>query len=75
MLFAPAGTAGSRYVDPRDVAEVAAAALADDGHDGRAYTLTGPEAITFEQIAQDLSRRSGARSTTSNVPDDVAREA
>ncbi|MFD8631950.1 NAD(P)H-binding protein [Streptomyces sp. NPDC059533] len=40
-------------VDPRDVAEVAVRALTEDGHAGRTYTLTGPEALTaVEQTAQ-----------------------
>ena len=42
QLFAPAGAAEIAYIDPRDVGEAAAAALTGDGHDGRAYTLTGP---------------------------------
>ncbi|MBD5784569.1 NAD(P)H-binding protein [Cellulosimicrobium terreum] len=33
-------------VDPRDIADVAAAALVDDSHAGRTYDLTGPEATT-----------------------------
>ena len=32
-------------VDPHDIAEVAASALRADGHDGRTYVLSGPEAL------------------------------
>lgn len=42
------------WVDARDIAAVAAAALAEPGHAGRAYTLTGPEAVTCEQIAETM---------------------
>jgi uncharacterized protein YbjT (DUF2867 family) len=73
-LFAPAGAAEIAFVDPRDVGEAAAAALTLDGHDGRAYTLTGPEAITFAQIAQDLSLALGRRVEYVDVADDVARK-
>ncbi|MGW1744267.1 NAD(P)H-binding protein [Streptomyces sp. NPDC002092] len=39
-------------VDPRDVAEIAVAALLDPGHAGRTYTLTGPETLNpHEQAA------------------------
>lgn len=38
-------------VDGRDVAAVASVALTTPDHFGRAYTLTGPEALTHEQIA------------------------
>ncbi|MFC4907888.1 NAD(P)H-binding protein [Actinomadura gamaensis] len=41
-------------VDPADVAEVAARALVSSEHDGRTYTLTGPEAISVPQMAETL---------------------
>jgi uncharacterized protein YbjT (DUF2867 family) len=73
-LFAPAGAAEISYIDPRDVGEAAAATLADGDHDARAYALTGPEAITFEQIAYDLSLALGRPIEYVDVPDDVARD-
>ena len=42
-------------MDPADVAAVAAAALLDEGHAGRVYTLTGPEAISVPQQAAQLA--------------------
>lgn len=43
-------------IDTRDVAAAAAAVLAGDGeHDGRAYDLTGPEALTFGDVAKRIS--------------------
>jgi uncharacterized protein YbjT (DUF2867 family) len=74
-VFAPAGAARISFVDPRDVAAAAAAVLADDGHEGRAYSLTGPAAITFEQVARELSAATGQRITYLDVPDDHARAA
>lgn len=39
-------------VDPRDIAEVAVRALTEEGHEGRVYELTGPQALTGrEQLA------------------------
>jgi uncharacterized protein YbjT (DUF2867 family) len=73
MLLAPAGDAQISFVDPRDVAEVAAVVLTADGHERSTYSLTGPEAITFEQIARDLSAATGRQITYVNVPDDAAR--
>jgi uncharacterized protein YbjT (DUF2867 family) len=72
-VFAPAGTAAIAYVDPRDVATAAAAALTEDGHDGATYTVTGPEAITFAQIAQELSAATGRPIAYVDVPDEAAR--
>jgi uncharacterized protein YbjT (DUF2867 family) len=74
-LFAPAGKAEIAYVDPRDVAAVAAATLATDCHVGRMYRVTGPAAITFEQIARDLSAATARRVEYVNVPDEAARQA
>ncbi|HUG40574.1 MAG TPA: SDR family oxidoreductase [Longimicrobiales bacterium] len=50
-LRLPADGARVSFVDGRDVAAVAAATLASDDHLGRAYTLTGPEALSHEQVA------------------------
>lgn len=54
-LPAPTGGARVSFVDTRDIAAVAVAALTQDGHGGRAYTLTGPEALTFTEVARTLS--------------------
>jgi uncharacterized protein YbjT (DUF2867 family) len=75
MLFAPAGTAAISFVDTRDVAEAAVAALTETGHDGHTYTLTGPEAITFEQVAAKLSAAAGRPVSYVGVDDDQARQA
>jgi uncharacterized protein YbjT (DUF2867 family) len=74
-LFAPAGAAEIAYVDPRDVAAAAAAALVTAGHEGNAYPLTGPEAITYERIAQELSAATGRGIEYVDVPGKSAREA
>lgn len=46
-------------IDTRDVGGVAAAVLAAEGHEGRTYLLTGPEAITYGQVADALSEVTG----------------
>ncbi|MFE1261680.1 SDR family oxidoreductase [Streptomyces albogriseolus] len=47
------GDSANVCVDPRDVAAAAVCALTEDGHEGRAYTLTGPEPISAaEQTAR-----------------------
>jgi uncharacterized protein YbjT (DUF2867 family) len=53
-IVAPAGAARLSYVDARDVAAVAARCLVEDGHAGRAYTPTGPEAIDHARVAAVL---------------------
>ncbi|MFI6322817.1 NAD(P)H-binding protein [Nonomuraea sp. NPDC050556] len=48
-LALPAGDAPVSFVDTRDIGEVAAAALTEDGHHGQTYVLTGPEALDHHQ--------------------------
>lgn len=55
-----AGAGRIGMVDARDVAAVAAAAASHPtAHAGRTYFLTGPELITYAQIAAVLSRQLG----------------
>lgn len=59
-VFASAcGDASISHVDVRDIAEVAVAALTQDGHESRAYTLTGPESLTYDAIAELLAAARG----------------
>lgn len=55
-----AGEGQVAFVDTHDIAAVGVAALLDpDAHAGQAYTITGPEAITFVQVAATLSQATG----------------
>ncbi len=58
-LFVPAGDGVAAFVDVRDLGEVAACAFVEDGHAGQAYTLTGPEALTFAGVAALLTAELG----------------
>jgi uncharacterized protein YbjT (DUF2867 family) len=62
-------------VDPRDVAEVAARVLTEEGHAGRAYTLTGPEAVTAAGQTQQLGRLLGVPLRFEELTPDDARAA
>jgi uncharacterized protein YbjT (DUF2867 family) len=50
-------------VDGRDVGEVAAAALTSTGHEGKAYDLTGPEALGAAEVLAILSEALGHKYT------------
>lgn len=58
-LFVPAGDGVAAFVDVRDLGEVAAVAFADDDYAGRAFTLTGPEALSFAAVAALLTAELG----------------
>jgi uncharacterized protein YbjT (DUF2867 family) len=47
----PLITAPVSFVDADDIAAVAAHVLTTDGHDGRVYDITGPEALTYDEAA------------------------
>jgi uncharacterized protein YbjT (DUF2867 family) len=68
-FFAPAAGAKVAMIDPRDIAEVAALVLSTEGHDGRAYELTGPAAVTFDDVVADLSAVLGRQVGFVPVPD------
>lgn len=68
------GDARVSMVDTRDAAAVAAVALTESGHEGRAFDLTGPEAISHEDIAARLSSVAGRSINFVAVPDDAVRE-
>ena len=50
-------------------------ALTEDGHVGKAYTLTGPEALTNTQIAQILSDDPGREIRFVNLPPEQLKQA
>lgn len=54
-IVVPAGRGRTAFVDTRDVAEVAVAALTRPGHSGRAYELTGTTAATSTKVAAVLT--------------------
>jgi uncharacterized protein YbjT (DUF2867 family) len=59
-FFAAASNALISAVDVRDLADVAVAALTNsEQHDNKIYSLTGPDALTFAEMAQKLSRAVG----------------
>jgi uncharacterized protein YbjT (DUF2867 family) len=55
----PIGGRGVSRVDVRDIADAVVAAITQPGHDGQAYSLVGPEALTGEAVAQTWSRHLG----------------
>ncbi|MCW2676206.1 MAG: azoreductase [Modestobacter sp.] len=59
VLYGSAGDGGVAWIDPDDVGAVAAHVLTTDGHEGASYALTGPEVLTFAQVAERLAEVTG----------------
>lgn len=73
-LYAPVGDARVSVVDVRDVAAVAARALTEDGHEGRVYDVTGPEALTHAELAEQIGGATGRPVAFVDVPEDALRD-
>ncbi|WP_263416855.1 SDR family oxidoreductase [Terriglobus albidus] len=55
----PAGDGKTSFIDARDIAASAVAALTTNKFDGRAFNLTGPEALSYAEAAKILSKATG----------------
>lgn len=59
VVAVPAGEVREPFLDIDDLAEVAEQVLLEEGHEGKIYELTGPELLSFHQVAEQLSEASG----------------
>lgn len=67
-FYSASGQARISHVDVRDIAAVAVQALTQAGHDGKAYTLTGPDALTYDELATLLTQATGRTITHVDLP-------
>ncbi len=72
-FFATIDDSPISIVDVRDIAAVAAAVLTQSHHEGKTYSITGPEALTHQQMAAKLSSALRRPIRFESVPEDVMR--
>lgn len=72
-FYGPLGEAQVSYVDARDIASVAAIVLTTEGHQGKAYEITGPQALSYKDVAQEFSSVLGKDVQYVDVPMEAAR--
>lgn len=72
VLRAPLGEGRISMVDARDVARVVVRALTEDGHAGQIYRLTGPEALSYQQVAEKISAAVGKKVEYVHMPNGEA---
>jgi uncharacterized protein YbjT (DUF2867 family) len=60
-IILPAADVPEPFVDADDIADVAVAALTEDGHNGEIYEVTGPRMLTFTEVANEISQRCWTR--------------
>lgn len=59
VLALPTGDGREAFIDTRDIAAVAAAALVEDGHTGKVLELSGPRALTFGELVGAYAEATG----------------
>lgn len=59
QIALPAGDSRTSFIDVRDIAASAIAALTSTAFDGKAFNLTGPEALSYADAAAILSEVTG----------------
>ncbi|WP_329208537.1 NmrA family transcriptional regulator [Streptomyces sp. NBC_00683] len=70
-LALPVGDVEEPFIDADDIAEVAATVLAEGGHTGRTYDLTGPRLLTFAQATAAIGAAAGRKIGYATVPADA----
>jgi len=58
-IAVPTGRGRSAFIDVADIGKVIAKTLTEDGHSGKGYTLTGPKALNFSEVADILTEGLG----------------
>jgi uncharacterized protein YbjT (DUF2867 family) len=75
-FYVPLEDAKVSLVDVRDIAAVAVKSLIDeDKHKNKTYLITGPEALSYHQVAEILSNTTGRKINYVNISDEEARAA
>jgi uncharacterized protein YbjT (DUF2867 family) len=78
-FYVPAGDAKASFVDVRDIAAVAVQALSGSKngkskHIGKAYDITGAEALSYGEAAEILSKELAKKVNYVNISDEDARK-
>jgi uncharacterized protein YbjT (DUF2867 family) len=75
-VFWRVGDAKVSLVDVRDIAAVGMKTLTDNGkHNGKVYTITGPEALSYSQMADILSNTTGNKISYVNISEEETKRA
>lgn len=74
-IYMPLGEGQVSYIDARDIAAVARVVLTESGHEGKAYELTGPAALSVAEVAAIIAKITSRTVTYIDVPEAAARQA
>lgn len=73
-FYAAMGNARISFIDVRDLARVAAKVLTSPEHQGQTYELNGPEALTYGEVADKISRVTGRKVRYVDIPEEAQRK-
>ena len=73
-VFQPLGEGRVAMVDPRDIAAVAVKALTEPGHEGKAYDVTGGQALSMAEHVKIIGDAIGKPVRYIDIPEAGARE-
>jgi len=71
-IYMPLGQGKVAYIDVRDIAEVARVVLTQPNYENQIYELTGPEAITVNDVAHAITQATNRLIVYVDVPEEVA---
>jgi uncharacterized protein YbjT (DUF2867 family) len=69
-IIEPSGDGKTSFIDTRDIAAVAVKALTEDGHNGKAYALTGNTAHHRNEVAKAISSATGKQIAYKSLTDE-----
>ena len=72
VIYWDVGDGKIGMIDVRDIVDAAVAVLTGSGHEGKNYILTGPQAISFHEVAKTFSTLLGKEIRYINVPHEAA---
>jgi len=73
-IFAPAAQARIAFVAVSDVAKVAAQVLTSGGHEVMTYVLTGPESLSYADVAAHVSAVFARQVDYQDMPEHITRQ-
>ncbi|PCG84863.1 NAD(P)-dependent oxidoreductase [Streptomyces sp. WZ.A104] len=73
-LALPTGDGRAAFVDADDIADVAVAALTEDGHTGEVYELSGRRALSIAEALDEIAKETGVRATHVTIDESTFRD-
>lgn len=73
-ILLPVGKAKTSFIDSKDISAVAAKLLTSDQYNNKDFDLTGPESLTHDEVAQEISAATGKKVVYEEIQPGVLRE-